>query len=87
MPPTWPPSLPGARASAGGRCLLRSCVFATRAEGNLALFEHIDGFDNSRRIQERLGYLSPIAFEEQYYADRAMAEQANLSIHQPALAS
>ncbi|MFE9005593.1 hypothetical protein ACFYOY_26250 [Streptomyces sp. NPDC007875] len=39
------------------------------------------------RIQKRLGYLSPIAFEEQYYADRAMAEQANLSIHQPALNS
>ncbi|MFE9724397.1 IS3 family transposase [Streptomyces sp. NPDC005794] len=39
---------------------VRGRVFATRAEANLALFEYIDGFYNSRRIQKRLGYLSPI---------------------------
>ncbi|WP_443034810.1 IS3 family transposase, partial [Streptomyces sp. BE133] len=39
---------------------IRGRVFATRAETNLALFEYIDGFYNSRRIQKRLGYLSPI---------------------------
>ncbi|WP_405701864.1 IS3 family transposase [Streptomyces sp. NBC_01383] len=66
---------------------VRGRVFATRAEANLALFEYIDGFYNSRRIQKRLGYLSPIEFEEQYYADRATAEQPNLNIHQPALTS
>ncbi|WP_406451288.1 IS3 family transposase [Streptomyces sp. NBC_01622] len=38
---------------------LRGRTFATRAEANLALFEYIDGFCNSRRIQERLGWLSP----------------------------
>ncbi|MFD3610877.1 IS3 family transposase [Streptomyces atroolivaceus] len=62
-------------------------VFATRAEANLALFEYIDGFYNSRRIQKRLGYLSPIEFEEQHYADQATAEKANLSTHQPTLTS
>ncbi|WP_433543665.1 IS3 family transposase (plasmid) [Streptomyces sp. CA-294286] len=66
---------------------VRGRVFATRAEANLALFEYIDGFYNSRRIQKRLGYLSPIEFEEQYYADRATAEQPNLNIQQPALTS
>lgn len=63
---------------------VRGRVFA---EANLALFEYIDGFYNSRRIQKRLGYLSPIEFEEKYYADQATAEQANLNTHQPALTS
>ncbi|GAA3707993.1 IS3 family transposase [Streptomyces tremellae] len=52
---------------------VRGRVFATRAEANLALFEYIDGFYNSRRIQKRLGYLSPIGFEEKRYADQATA--------------
>ncbi|MFD6334268.1 IS3 family transposase [Streptomyces niveus] len=43
---------------------VRGRFFATRAEANLALFEYIDGFHNSRRIQKRLGYLSPIEFKE-----------------------
>ena len=43
---------------------MRGRVFTTGAEANLALVEYIDGFYNSRRIQERLGYLSPIEFEE-----------------------
>ncbi|MHC3475638.1 DDE-type integrase/transposase/recombinase [Streptomyces sp. 7R007] len=34
---------------------IRGRTFTTRAEANLALFEYIDGFYNSRRIQERLG--------------------------------
>ncbi|WP_419184362.1 IS3 family transposase [Streptomyces coelicoflavus] len=33
---------------------IRGRVFATRAEANLALFEYIDGFYNSRRIQKQL---------------------------------
>ncbi|WP_416238270.1 IS3 family transposase [Streptomyces mutabilis] len=44
---------------------MRGRTFATRAEANLALFEYINGFYNSRRIQERLGYLSPVELEEQ----------------------
>ncbi|MEV5161961.1 IS3 family transposase [Streptomyces sp. NPDC053728] len=53
---------------------LRGRTFTTRAEVNLALFEFIDGFYNSRRIQERLGFLSPIEFEEKYYAEQTTAE-------------
>ncbi len=57
------------------------------AEANLALFEYFDGFYNSRRIQKRLGYLSPIEFEEKHYAEQATAERANLKPRQPALTS
>ncbi|WP_175435622.1 IS3 family transposase [Streptomyces hawaiiensis] len=38
---------------------VRGRVFATRAEANLALFQYIDCSHISRRIQERLGWLSP----------------------------
>ncbi|MGJ5800460.1 IS3 family transposase [Streptomyces europaeiscabiei] len=64
---------------------IRGRVFATRADANLALFEYIDGFYNPRRIQKRLGYLSPIEFEEKHYADQAAAEPVNLKPRQPAL--
>ncbi|MEU8868969.1 IS3 family transposase [Streptomyces umbrinus] len=66
---------------------IRGRTFTTRAEANLALFEYIDGFYNSRRIQRRLGYLSPVEFEEKHYADQATAERTNLNPRQPALAS
>jgi transposase InsO family protein len=66
---------------------VRGRVFATRAEANLALFEYFDGFYNSRRIQKRLGYLSPIEFEEKHYSDQAAAKRANLNTRQPALTS
>jgi transposase InsO family protein len=64
---------------------IRGRVFATRAEANLALFEYIDGFYNPRRIQKRLGYLSPIEYEEKHYTSRAAAEQVNLKPRQSAL--
>jgi hypothetical protein len=61
-----------------------------RAEGP---FGHLSGAtgpgtspvpDNSRRIQKRLGRLSPIEYEEKRYADHApAAEQVNLKPHQP----
>ncbi|MFD4862488.1 IS3 family transposase [Streptomyces atratus] len=57
------------------------------AETNLALFEYIDGFYNSRRIQKRLGYPSPIEFEEKHYADQATAERTNLKPRQLVLTS
>ncbi|MFE9812727.1 IS3 family transposase [Streptomyces sp. NPDC005548] len=66
---------------------LRSRTFTTRAEVNLALFEYVDGFYNSRRIQERLGFLSPIEFEEKYYAEQATAEPTNLNPRHPLLTS
>lgn len=66
---------------------VRGRVFATRAEANLALFQYIDGFYNSRRIQERLGWLSPIEFEEKHYAEQVSAERTNLKPRQPALTS
>ncbi|WP_107063752.1 IS3 family transposase [Streptomyces sp. NRRL B-24720] len=51
------------------------------------LLEYIDGFYNSRRIQKKLGYLSPIEFEERCYAEQATAERANLKPRQPSLTS
>ncbi|MDX3310839.1 IS3 family transposase [Streptomyces sp. NPDC054884] len=62
-------------------------TFTTRAEANLALFGYIDGFYNCRRIQKRLGFLSPIEFEEKYYADQATATPANLNTRHPLLTS
>ncbi|MFJ1551138.1 IS3 family transposase, partial [Streptomyces sp. NPDC088246] len=53
-------------------------------ETNLALFEYIDGFYNSRRIQKRLGYLSPIEFQEKHYADQATAERLGIGRSTPA---
>jgi transposase InsO family protein len=66
---------------------IRGRVFATRAEANLALFECLDGFYNPRRIQKRLGFLSPIEYEEKHYAEQAAAERTNLNTHQPQLTS
>lgn len=66
---------------------IRGRVFATRAEANLALFEYLDGFYNPRRIQKRLGYLSPIEFEEKHYANQATAEPVNPKPRKPALTS
>lgn len=65
---------------------LRGRTFTTRAEASLLLFEYIDGFYISRRIQERLGFLSPIEFEEKCYAEQATAEPTNLNTRQPLLA-
>jgi transposase InsO family protein len=66
---------------------VRGRVFDTRSEANLALFEYLDGFYNPRRIQKRLGYLSPIEYEEKHYANHATAEHVNLKPRLPLLTS
>ncbi|MGW5115896.1 hypothetical protein ACWEQ8_10680 [Streptomyces noursei] len=55
----------------------------TRAEKNLALFEYIGGFQSPRRAQERIGFLSPIGFEEKYRTEQERTEQTNLDTSQP----
>ncbi|MGW1106828.1 IS3 family transposase [Streptomyces sp. NPDC002540] len=66
---------------------IRGRVLATRTEADRALSECTDGFHTPRRIQERLGYLSPIEFEEMHYADQAVAEPVHLKLRQPPLTS
>lgn len=37
-------------------------TFTTRNEARLAMFDYIEGFYNTRRVQKRLGYRSPMQF-------------------------
>jgi putative transposase len=39
--------------------------FQTRADARQKIFAHIEGFYNTRRIQKRLGYLSPMQWLKQ----------------------
>ncbi len=66
---------------------VRGRVFAGQVEANLALFEYIDGFYNSRRIQKPLGCLGPIEYEEKHHADQATTEQVDLRGRQPMVSS
>lgn len=47
--------------------------FNTRAEAIQAITEYIEIFYKRQRKQARLGYLSPIAFERQFYQNRLAA--------------
>jgi len=47
--------------------------YKTRQEAMKEITEHIEVFYNRERRQRRLGYLSPAAYERQYYATRAAA--------------
>jgi transposase InsO family protein len=49
---------------------VRRTSFATRADAEIALFEYIDGFYNTRRIQKNLGYLSPDEYEAAWHAQQ-----------------
>ncbi len=40
--------------------------FRTREEARQRIFEHIEGFYNTRRVQKRLGYLSPMQWLKQW---------------------
>jgi putative transposase len=44
--------------------LLDRVRFHDRAEAELAVFDFIEGFYNTRRQHSALGYLSPTAFEQ-----------------------
>jgi transposase InsO family protein len=39
---------------------------ATRKEAELAVFDYIEAFYNSKRRRSSLGQISPVAFEQQY---------------------
>ena len=47
--------------------------YRTRQEAIREITEHIEVFYNRQRRQKRLGYLSPAAYERQYYAQKAAA--------------
>jgi putative transposase len=47
---------------------VRRTTLPTRADADLALFNYIDGFYNTRRIQKNLGYLSPDEYEAAHQA-------------------
>ena len=46
--------------------------FATREEVRDAMFAYIEGFYNTKRIQKRLGYMSPIQWLEDWYANNSI---------------
>ena len=54
------------------RELVHRCRFRTRSEARAALFEYIEVFYNARRKHSALGYLSPVAFEEQHRRSTAL---------------
>ena len=47
--------------------------YATRNQAIREITEYIEVFYNRQRIQARLGYLSPAAYEQQYYKKRCAA--------------
>lgn len=56
-------------------------TFATRAEAESAIFRYIDGWYNPRRIQHRLGGLSPDEYEDAFY--RQQQDQPDPATIQP----
>ncbi|WP_030599981.1 IS3 family transposase, partial [Kitasatospora aureofaciens] len=64
---------------------VRRTTFETRTDADLALFAYIDGWYNTRRIQKRLGWLSPDEYEAKFYADQATAEPVTVEPPTPVL--
>jgi len=46
--------------------------FKTRTEARQAIFAYIDGFYNTRRVQKRLGYLSPMEWLNNWYRENSV---------------
>lgn len=53
--------------------LLARHRFPTRNAARLALFEYIEGFDNTHRRHSALGYLSPMAYERRWTIEAQVA--------------
>ena len=53
--------------------LIHQRRYTTREEATREITEYIEVFYNRQRIQKRLGYLSPVAFERQYYEKQLAA--------------
>jgi len=47
--------------------------FATREQARNAMFAYIEGFYNTKRIQRRLGYLSPMQWLKGWYANNSIS--------------
>jgi putative transposase len=47
--------------------------FKTREEARFAMFAYIEGFYNTKRIQKRLGYLSPMQWLEEWYNNNSIS--------------
>ena len=47
--------------------------FQTRAEARQAIFAYIEGFYNTRRVQKKLGYLSPMEWLNHYTEELLMS--------------
>jgi putative transposase len=48
--------------------LIYQCHFRTRREARQAITEYIEIFYNRQRLQAKLGFLSPVAYTQKYYA-------------------
>jgi transposase InsO family protein len=53
--------------------LIYHATYRTREEAMMDIFFYIEGFYNRQRRHSTLGYLSPLAFEANYY-QQVMAE-------------
>jgi putative transposase len=51
--------------------LIHRTKWQTREQARAAIYEYIEAWYNSRRLHSTLGYMSPIAFEEQERRNRA----------------
>jgi putative transposase len=47
--------------------------FVTRQEARNAMFAYIDGFYNTKRIQRKLGYLSPMRWLKEWYVNNSIS--------------